>query len=176
MKNLQKLFSMAMLVCMAVTMFSCSKDDEELGVEAGIVGKWKVTSTETIVNGMSADAFIKQLAEQTGVSEEEVRNNDYLDYENSNEDAGTIVEFSSDNSLIVKENDDEDNSEGTWRAGENRTVIMKFTNEYGSSEITYDVKSLKSNTATLSIKEERVVEFMEEEFEIEDEYLIHMKR
>ena len=33
-----------MLVCMAVAMFSCSKDDEVKYTEADILGKWNITS------------------------------------------------------------------------------------------------------------------------------------
>lgn len=48
MKNLQKLFSMTMLVCMAIAMFSCSKDEEEIVVtEADVMGTWNVTSVDS---------------------------------------------------------------------------------------------------------------------------------
>ena len=48
MKNLQKLFSMAMLVCLTLAMFSCSKDEDEIVVtEADVMGEWSVTSVDS---------------------------------------------------------------------------------------------------------------------------------
>ena len=40
---------MAMLVCLAVAMFSCNKDDEEIAyTEADLIGAWTVSSIESV--------------------------------------------------------------------------------------------------------------------------------
>ena len=67
MKIVQKLFSMAMLMCMAITMFSCSKDEEEaIFAEADLMGKWEITSSDYLMNGVpfeSGEGFIVRYEE-----------------------------------------------------------------------------------------------------------------
>ena len=164
---------MAMLVCMAVALFSCSKDEEELGVEAGIVGKWEISSIEELVNGQSPDKFVEQMAQQLGISVEEFEDK-YGDFNEYEDEVEGTIEYKDDKTFCEHIEDDE-KAKGTWSAGENRTLKMKYAGET-TYEVTYDVKSLKSNNASLSISFTDTEEIGDEEMEIDFEVIIHLKR
>ena len=164
---------MAMLVCLAIAMFSCSKDDEELGVEAGIVGEWEVVSNEQLINGKDALTFIEEFAEQTDQSVEDLK--ERFDYEEDDtEGVGAIIVFNSDNTFEEK---DDDTSKGTWRAGEDRTLIMQYKDEFVEYEITYGVKSLNSDNASLSLAYDETTEDLDgNEYELTFEYVARIER
>ena len=177
MRNLQKLFSMAMLVCMAVTLFSCSKDDEELGVEAGIVGKWEISSLEQLINGQSPSTFVEQMAKSLGISVEEFEE-EYGDFSTFKAEVEGIMEFKDNKTFF--QNIEGQTSEGIWSAGEDRMLEMRYKDEE-SSEIetethTYNVKSLTSNSAALSQKDIDAEEIGGKEMDVEFEFIIHLKK
>ena len=136
MKNVQKLFSMAMLVCMAITMFSCSKDEEEdLAVEVGIIGQWEIESTETLINGQS----IAKIAEQAGMSEEEYKKSFGMAFDQEGE-----FNFMEDKKF-EGEYEGSDIA-GTWKA-DGKTLILEYED---GDQREFVVKSLKSTTGALS--------------------------
>ena len=170
MKIVQKLFSMAMLMCMAITMFSCSKDEEEdLAVEVGIIGKWEIESTEMLINGQNIESFITQLAEQTGRSEEELKE----EYSHEEEDGKGTFEFKSDKTFLGKKEDSSTASKGVWAAGENRSLIIQYE---GQEEVTLTVTSLKSDKATLVFTYENIETFGDTEYKFTYERFTHLKK
>ena len=173
MKNLQKLFSMTMLVCMAVAMFSCSKDEEELGVEAGIVGKWEISSIENLVNGQSPDRFVTQMAQQLGISVEEFEE-EYGDFDGFDEEVSEIFQFNEDQTYVEIINDNK--GEGTWSAGVDRTLEVKYENAAGYETYVYDVKTLKSDRASLSLSGTDKERIGDSEMDINFEFIVHLKR
>ena len=164
---------MTMLVCMAITLFSCSKDEEELGVEAGIVGKWEISSVEELVNGQSTEKFVEQMAKQLGISVEEFED-EYGDFNGFEDEVQGTFEFKDDKTYAETINDDE--GEGTWSAGENRTLEVKYKNEAGYEIYTYDVKTLKSNRASLSLAGTDKEEFGGSEMDVHFEFIVHLKK
>ena len=117
MKNLQKLFSMAMLVCLTVTLFSCSKDEEEaVFAEADIMGSWTITQTEG--DDDSFNFYQKK----------------------------TTFEFMEDSKYTAnkKFNGVEYSQEGTWELKDGKTLIL--TDEDGEEEM-FIVQSLNGETA-----------------------------
>ena len=165
MKNLQKLFSMTMLVCMAVAMFSCSKDDEEnLDVEVGIVGEWKIESTEMLINGQSYDAYIEQAAKQAG-----------MDVEAFQEFFGEAFEVEGDFRFMEdKKFDGEvegETIEGVWSA-DGKKLVLEYEEDGEQESEEFIVKSLDSSSAVLSSTE------VEEEggVKIEIESILRLKK
>ena len=104
MKNVQKLFSMAMLMCMAITMFSCSKDEEEtIFAEADLMGEWTITQTEG-----DDDSFNFYRKEST-------------------------YEFMADNKYTSeREYGQKFTMEGTWKLESGKTLVL--TDEDGNEE------------------------------------------
>lgn len=128
MKNLQKLFSMAMLVCMAVAMFSCSKDDEETAyIEDDLIGSWTISNAEITLIGTDTD----------------MNTETYL--ENS------MLLFSSDNTYEIRiQAADVAFEEGSWKL-ENKNVIL--TNNFTKLGKKYEIKALTEEGSTLYHKQ-----------------------
>lgn len=173
MKNWQRMFSMAMLVCVAVATFSCSKDGEELGVEAGIVGKWEISSVEELIDGQSPEKFVEQMAQQLGITVEEFEE-EYGDFASFANDVQGTLEFKDDKTFTEVINDDEER--GSWNAGSDRTLEMKYEDEFGYQIYTLDVRTLKSNSASLSFSHTDEEEIGDSEMEINFEVILHLKR
>lgn len=161
MKNLQKLFSMAMLGCMAAALFSCSKDEEEnFDVEVGIVGEWEIESSEMLINGQSYDAYIEQAAQQAGMSAD-----DFKDSFGATLDTEGNFHFMEDKKFTGTI--EGDSMVGTWSANDKKLIL-----EYGDGDDQeFIVKSLNSNKAILSIQD---LEGITPELKIE--ILLHIER
>lgn len=142
MKNSQKLFSLAMLVCLTVAMFSCSKDEEEgVDIAAGIVGQWEIESTELLLAGTPVESYIEQTAQQSGLPVETIKATlgDALDL-----DLQGNFHFTEDNKFTGTLGKEE--MEGTW-ATEGQNLIL--TDSKGVEQ-KFVVKSLKEDSAMLS--------------------------
>ena len=124
MKNVQKLFSMAMLMCMAITMFSCSKDEEEtIFAEADIVGNWEITSSDYLVNGASFES-----GEGFTVGYEE----------------GTEFSIMDDKSYTIA-SEEYTYEEGNWTFEGKNTITIVDSNKETKK---YEVRSLSKESAT----------------------------
>ncbi|MEM6845407.1 MAG: hypothetical protein AAF944_03500 [Bacteroidota bacterium] len=151
MKNLQKLFSTTLIACLAVTLFSCSDDDEQLSTEVGIIGQWTVESAEMTIDGKSLETFVEesinQLKTQLGDNFDdemaELLQESFSELDLSEEFENTTLEFKEDKTAIVT---DEDGTEsGTWSANDKELTIT-FDNDSQK----YTVRSLTDNNASLS--------------------------
>ena len=97
---------MAVLVCMAVAMFSCSKDDEEaVFAEADIMGTWTISSSDLKVNGVSDESISSWYVEGSILKimeekEYEVSKDDYI-YERGS------WSFDGKSTLTLTDSDDE---------------------------------------------------------------------
>lgn len=136
---------MAMLMCMAVALLSCSKDDEELGVEAGIVGKWEIASVDVLINGQDFSQYAEEMAKAMGITVEEFKD----DFGDEEINVKGNIEFKSDKSFTAEF--DGGKSSGTWSAGDNRTLVMDYAGNSSDDVEKYTVVSLKKSSASLSI-------------------------
>jgi hypothetical protein len=128
MKNLQKLFSMAMLVCMAVAMFSCSKDDEEITYsDDSLIGEWTIIDAEIKIIGIDSGMDAKTYPENS------------------------ILMFSSDNTYkIMTQPANVAFDEGSWTL-EGKNVIL--TNKLTKMGKSYEIKALTDEGSTLYHKQ-----------------------
>ena len=133
MKNLQKLFSMAMLVGLTVTMFSCSKDDEvAVFAEADIMGTWRISSSDLKLNGVSDDNISSWYEE------------------------GSTIEIMEDKKYEISK-DDRVYEEGTWSFDGKSTLTLTDSSDDATP---FQIKSLNKEAATLySYEEESLLGF-----------------
>ncbi|MGB3589975.1 MAG: lipocalin family protein [Tunicatimonas sp.] len=152
MKNLQKLFSTTLVVCLAITLFSCNKDDEQLSTEVGIIGKWQIESADIIIDGKSYEDYIEEsineLKQQLGsnYSEEmgDAVRESLEEFDADSAFENTTIEFKSDKTVIVT--DEDDSGTGTWVA-DGKQLTINFEDESQK----YTVRSLTNSRASLSI-------------------------
>ncbi len=152
MKNLQKLFSTTLVVCLAITLFSCDKEDEQLSTEVGIVGKWQIESTDIMIDGKSYEAYIEEsiseLKQQLGDNYSETMGDairaslDEFDPNSAFEN--TTIEFKSDKTVIVT--DEDGSGTGTWVA-DGKQLTINFDDESQK----YTVRSLTNSQASLAM-------------------------
>ena len=101
---------------MTAVLFSCSKDDEEISVEAGIIGTWTVASVDVEFDGKSFESYIDEIiaqleaqgAELTEDEKEEMKKGfEEFDMgsEVENEMVNTTIQFKEDNSVITTSED-----------------------------------------------------------------------
>lgn len=128
MKNLQKLFSMTLLVCMAVAMFSCSKDDEEVSyTQDDLIGNWSVLSSEMATIGGGTDVATPTYPENS------------------------VFMISADSKYsIMTEAADFSYQSGTWKLEEGKTVVI--TENALKTTKRFEIKSLNKESATLYYK------------------------
>ena len=119
---------MAMLVCMAVTLFSCSKDDEEVTyTKDDLVGTWKITSIETDVIGADGGTNIPST----------------LEYEEN-----SVFVFSADDKYsVMSENAATVYQAGNWKLEGGKKLVLK---EDSSKE--FEILALNDESATLYYK------------------------
>lgn len=145
-KMKKNVFSLMLTALLAVTFFSCSdKDDEELSAEVGLIGKWTLQSADVSINGQSMEAYIKQYADQMGLSEEDA--SEMLDMFNVEDEfeTGTTIDFQDSGAVIITEKNG-DTENGTWTSTA-KTVTITMDDE----PLTLDVKSLKKSSAVFSM-------------------------
>lgn len=159
---------MAMLVCMTATLFSCSKDEEELSIESGIVGIWEVSSVEILVDGKSEDTFVKEMVEITNLSKAEIMEL----YDLGDDESEGNIEFRKDKKYFTEDEEGGYDERGTWRSGENKALILDLE----TYSVEFTVKSLKSNAAILSIVRTQNEEIEGKEYNVEMEQLIYLKK
>ncbi len=157
-----------MLMGMAMTLFSCSKDEEELGIETGIVGVWEVSSVEILVDGKTSDTFIKEMIQATNLSEAEIIEL----YDLGDEESEGNIEFRKDKKYFTEDEEGGYDERGTWRSGENKALILDLE----TYSVEFTVKSLKSNAAILSIMSNQTDEIEGKEYNVELEQLIYLKK
>ena len=158
---------MAMLVCMAVALFSCSKDEEEeLDIETGIVGNWESTSADLLINGMSIDEFAKQIAQISDSSEEDIKE------EYGIGELKSTYEFTEDNNF-TETIEGEGTSKGTWKVGPNRMITLTYSQGHPSE---FQVKSLKSNSATIVFVDTDSEMDNGQELDVKLEYYLYLKK
>ena len=132
---------MAMLVCMAVALFSCSKDEEVIisATPADVMGTWTVTSSDIDVKGVEISDQQKALL----VLLTEAEGNIF-----KFEDGGKFVKESK-NLLLTTANTDNNSTyteEGSWQLNGGKTLIL--TNE-DDEKTTYEIRSLNAESATI---------------------------
>ncbi|WKN44109.1 copper resistance protein NlpE N-terminal domain-containing protein [Tunicatimonas pelagia] len=137
MKNLQKLFSSALTLCLAITLFSCGNDDEEaIFAEADLMGEWTVSSTEINIPGMDLPAeqmalfgAILSIPEGTTIQ----LNNDKT-YEQEGAELGFLTT----------------NESGTWKLEGGKTLVLTSQD---NEDKQYQIRSLNSESAVWYISE-----------------------
>ncbi|MEO0333528.1 MAG: hypothetical protein AAF223_17895, partial [Bacteroidota bacterium] len=145
------LFSTALVTCLAVALFSCSNDDEQISTEVGIIGQWTVESADMTIDGKSLETFIEEsindLKTQLGDNYDDqmaaLLEESFEDFDLSEEFENTTIEFKEDKTAIVTDEDGTQN--GTWSANDKELTIT-FDNDSQK----YTVRSLTGNNASLS--------------------------
>lgn len=142
----KNVLSLMLISLLAVSIFSCSdKDEEDLSAEVGLIGKWTLQSADVSINGQSMEAYIKQLAEQMGVPEEQMGDMFDMDSEFTK---GTTIEFQ-DSGVVIIDDQEGEAERGTWTSTE-KTVTITIDND----PVTLDVKSLKNSSAVFAMSME----------------------
>lgn len=128
MKNLQKLFSLALLVGMAMTLFSCNKDDEEIAyTENNLIGAWTILTAEITVIGTDTGMDTKTYPENS------------------------VLLFSSDNTYkIMTEVADVVFEKGSWKLEDKNVVLTNNLTKLGKK---YEIKALTEEGSTLYYKQ-----------------------
>ncbi|MEM9671465.1 MAG: hypothetical protein ACFB15_22715 [Cyclobacteriaceae bacterium] len=147
--------SWALGLLLTFTLFSCSKEDEQLSTEVGIIGKWTVQSADLMIDGKSYESYVEesinQLKQQLGENYSDVMGDEiedlFADFDPSSEFENTTIEFLSDKTAIVTDEDGSQN--GTW-AADGKQLIVTFDND--TQEFT--VRSLTSSEASLAMSSE----------------------
>lgn len=152
---------------MTAVLFSCSKDDEEISVEAGIVGTWTVASVDVEFDGKSFESYIDEIiaqleaqgAELTEDEKEEMRKGfEEFDMgsEVENEMVNTTIQFKEDNSVITTSEDGSEN--GTWSLSGNDLTVT-----FDNMPQTFEVHNMTKSQASLHSPYEIEMDSDEEE-------------
>lgn len=147
--------SWALGLFLTATLFSCNKDDEQLSTEVGIIGKWTVQSADLLIDGKSYESYVEesinQLKQQLGNSYNDAMGDEiedlFADFDPSSEFENTTIEFLSDKTAIVTDEDGSQN--GTWEAND-KQLIVTFDNETQK----FTVRSLTGSEASLAMSSE----------------------
>lgn len=138
---------------MTAVLFSCSKDDEEISVEAGIVGTWTVASVDVEFDGKSFESYLDDLiaqmeeqgAEFTEAEKEEMKKGFEefnMESEVESEMLNTTIQFREDNSVVTT--DDDGSAPGTWSLNGNDLTVT-IDNE----PQTFEVRNMTKSQASL---------------------------
>ena len=157
----KNLLSLLMTVLVAVSFTSCSDDTEkELSAEVGLVGTWTLQSADVMINDVSLDEFVKELAALLGVPESQLAGEFDMTEGFS---SGSRIEFRDNGTYIFTEAGDDTPESGLWTATE-KTVTISDAN--GGDPMTLDVKSLTSSKAQFYMMEEESEDDMTMKIEI----------
>lgn len=136
----KNVLSLMLLSFMAVSLFSCSKDDEDFDVQVGIIGEWTLESAETTFGGKT----LQEYAKETGATEEELK---YLEEINlSGLELTSKLNFQENGVLVIQESGSDIN--GTWSAEKNTLTVTE-----DDHTVEYNVKSLSDTKAVLSYED-----------------------
>jgi len=149
MKNFQKLLSTTLVLFLAITSFSCSKDDEEIATEVGVIGVWTVQSADITLDGKSLTSYIEesinqmksQLGQQYSDEMGEAFAESFESFDMSGEFEGNTIEFKSENNVVIV-TDEDGSEEGTWSLSDKLITVTID----GDSQ-TFEVRSMTSSTA-----------------------------
>lgn len=145
----KSLSSLLLGLLVTVTLFSCNKDDEEISVEAGIVGTWAVESTDVTLDGKSLEAYVEeaiaQLKDQMGENYSDEMGTQFEEmftsFDMSEEMEGIIITFAEDKTVTVTDNNIVEN--GTWSVSGNTLTVTIDDPQ------TFEVRSITSSRAAL---------------------------
>lgn len=136
----KNVLSLMLLSFMAVSLFSCSKDDEDFDVQVGIIGKWRVESVERILDDKSVEDYAKTVS----LSDEELSEIYFGDFKGR-----TDIEFQEGFVFLMK--DGENETTEVWSNEDQSIYISDYASDSNSSpwEYWYHVKSLTEDRAVL---------------------------
>ncbi|MEQ9440325.1 MAG: hypothetical protein RIG62_14825 [Cyclobacteriaceae bacterium] len=133
---------------------SCSKDDDEINPETGIVGTWRLTDGEYTIDDLSIRDFYEKLYNDAGVEvkEDELDQLEAVTLQNLGGvfDDGTTFEFQDDGVIIIDGPDDDDDGQGTWDIQNNQTLVIGG----GTDGIEFTITNLTNSELRLLYEEE----------------------
>ncbi|MDF9800038.1 hypothetical protein OKW21_005301 [Catalinimonas alkaloidigena] len=136
----KNVLSLMLLSMMVVSLFSCSKDEEDFDVQVGIIGEWTLESAETTFGGKTLQEYV----EETGANEEE---REYLEEINlSGFELAARLNFQEQGLLVIQESGSDTN--GSWSAEKQTLTVTE-----GDHTVEYKVKSLSDTKAVLSYED-----------------------
>ena len=144
---------------------ACSdSEDENVAVDPGIIGEWKVASGQLLYEEQDPAAFIKTTAESIGMSEKEIEeaNKTAIDEHEGIDEVGGIYLFNADKTYSLSYLGDDKTYGRTWSANENTLTLLYGDDDEGSE---YEVRSITKSRATLAyvqqLTEEEAQEFLD---------------
>jgi hypothetical protein len=104
---------------------SCVGDDEESDISQGdIVGAWRAQSISFTVDGVSLRDYAKNLFASQGVPITDEELDAFTeDTESDAEDLASVMEFQSDGTLLITDNDDGTTETVNWQVSGNTLTI-----------------------------------------------------
>ncbi|WPP51886.1 lipocalin family protein [Catalinimonas niigatensis] len=145
-----------------VLLVSCDNDDDNDDPQPAIVGTWNLTNAEFSFDDKSLRDFFEEYYSELGVelTEEQLDEiEDAFSEELEGEfDDGNTFEFQSNGTLLVKTDDDDQDSQGTWQMPDNNTLIIND----GSEATEFTIESLTSSQLKISVESEEELDLEQE--------------
>ena len=170
------------LVMITFGFSACSdSEDENVAVDPGIIGEWKVASGQLLYEEQDPAAFIKTTAESIGMSEKEIEEANKIaisEHEGIDEVGGTYL-FNADKTYSLSYPGDDETYGKTWLADENTLTLFYSDDENGAN---YEVRNITNSRATLAYVQQLTEENAQEFFGIKPEggmsytILLHLER
>ena len=133
---------------------ACSdSEDENVAVDPGIIGEWKVTTAQLLYDEQDPAIFVKELAKDLGKSVEELEEAGMkTSIQNEGQDeVGSVFRFNADKTQQITfpggDDEEDDTYKGTWSASENTLTVFYGDDDKGTE---YEVRSITKNQATLA--------------------------
>ena len=142
------------LVMIAFGFSACSdSEDENVAVDPGIIGEWKVSTAQFLYNEQDPAVFVEELAESLDTTVEELEEAGMkTNIENKEQDeVGATFKFNADKTQQITfpggDEEDDETYQGTWSADENTLTVYYGDDNEGSE---YEVRSITKSRATLA--------------------------
>ena len=165
---------------------ACSdSEDENVAVDPGIIGEWKVTTAQFLYNEQDPAVFVKELAESLDMTVEELEEAGMkTTIQNEEQDeVGATFKFNADKTQQITypggDEEDDDTYQGTWSADENTLTVYYGDDNEGSE---YEVRSITKSWATLAyirnLSKEDIMDFysIETDKEISITSLLYLEK
>lgn len=137
---------------------ACSDStEEEVAVDPGIVGEWKIASAQFLYDEQDPAIFVKNLADSLGTSVEALEKAGMKTSleNNTAEEIGVAFRFDADKAYEILYPDEEtgemssETDKGTWSVTDKNVLILEPTKD-SNSNLEFEVRSITRNGATLA--------------------------
>lgn len=146
-----------------VLLVACDNDDDDNDdPQPAIVGTWNLTNAEFSFDDKSVRDFIEDYYSELGVELTDEQLDEFEEAVNEELEGefndGSTFEFQSNGTFLVKTDDDDQDSQGTWQMPDNNTLIIND----GSEATEFTIESLTSSQLKISIESEEELDLGQE--------------